>query len=94
MLYLISYDMEDGTSEEYEEVRERLLRLGAKKVLLSQWASNSPLTAPELWQQIEDLFLFDTILKREIGDRLLIAAIDLTPTRTASRNLITELNAL
>ena len=50
MLYLISYDMEDGTSEEYEEVRERLLRLGAKKVLLSQWALNSPLTAPELWQ--------------------------------------------
>ena len=94
MIYLINYDMEQGTREEYQAVEDKLLDMGAKRVLQSQWAINSSLTAPELWRKIEDLFDFALILKTDISDRVLIAAIDLSPTRTVARNLLAELDTL
>ena len=94
MVYLINYDLDEGTDEEYQDIENRLTELGAKRVLLSQWALDSPLTATELWRRIEDLFLFDRRVEGGVGDRLLIAAISLSRTRTTARNLITKLDTL
>lgn len=66
-LYVVSYDL-ISPGRNYEPLYSELLRLGARRILKSQWIIRSPSTALQLrehfWQFIED------------NDRLLVNAID------------------
>ena len=66
-LYIVSYDLLTP-GRNYEPLYSELLRLGATRVLLSQWLVGSPATAMQLrdhfWQYMDP------------NDRLLVNAID------------------
>jgi len=46
--YLISYDLTKDSADAYKALGEELTRLGAKRVLLSQWALRNAATAEQL----------------------------------------------
>lgn len=76
---LISYDLDKGGTKNYAPLEDRLLTLGAKRVLFSQWFLASSLSAELI---CEDLLHF--IDART--DRLLITEI--VRNNIAHRNLM------
>ena len=67
MKYMISYDLE-GQGKDYEGLIGELRRLGAKKIMASQWVLTSDLSADELLRRF--LRFIDP------NDRLLINSIE------------------
>jgi hypothetical protein len=66
--FLVSYDL-DKPGQNYARIISALERLGAVRVLLSQWALNSTLTAVELRNQLRPfLDSNDRMLVTEIKD--------------------------
>ncbi len=42
MKFFISYDLEDGKTKEYRDIKEYLEDLGGRQLFRSQWLINSP----------------------------------------------------
>jgi len=67
-LYLISYDLIGKSYDQYEDLINELRRLGAQKVLLSQWAWRSSDTAVAIRDHLRKfMHPNDRILVNEIG---------------------------
>ena len=67
-LYLVGYDlMNHKTQGEYEELMKELKRLGAQKVLLSQWVLQSNVDAEAIRDRLRKFMHED--------DRMLVAEI-------------------
>jgi hypothetical protein len=68
-LYLISYDLIGKSYDQYEVLINELRRLGAQKVLLSQWVWRSSDSAAVIRDHLRkfDLHPDDRIIVNEIG---------------------------
>ena len=69
MRYIISYDLDNATTEDYNRIAEVLEGLGAQRVLLSQWVTrrtgtNARAIADYVWRQMR------------ANDRLLVTCLD------------------
>ncbi|MXW09307.1 MAG: hypothetical protein F4X47_05545 [Gammaproteobacteria bacterium] len=85
MRYVISYDLVNGTSEDYESLWDALRQAGAKRLLRSQWCLRRHNTTAvalrdHFWQYMES------------GDRLLVTCLD--GSGWASMNLLYDPNKL
>ena len=87
MLYLISYDIRTSRSEDYQDLYDELERIGAERILRSQWVVRRKNTNADR--------LCKRLLRHLPGpnDRLLIVCLDDT-TAWASVNTIVELDVL
>jgi hypothetical protein len=78
VLYLISYDLlNHSKEEEYKELFDELQRLGAKRVLLSQWLWRGSNTSGQIRDHLMQ-FVHTT-------DRILVVEV---PTNWAGNNLL------
>jgi hypothetical protein len=82
-LYIISYDLIGKSYDQYETLIAELHRIGAKRVLLSQWAFRSNNTSEEIR---DHLFPF-----MHANDRLLVTEIT---QNWASRGALIDLNSM
>ena len=82
-LYIISYDLIGKSYDQYETLIAELTRLGAQRVLLSQWALRSNSTS----SQIRD-YLYPFM---HPNDRILVTEIT---ANWASRNALIDLNSV
>ncbi len=80
--YLISYDL-NAPGRNYEALFDELARLGAKRLLLSQWGLRNAATADairaHLWSFMDG------------NDRLLVSTLDVEWT---SQNMINPINEI
>ena len=68
MLFIISYDLVDKGPDDYEDLQAALLKLGAKRILYSQWALRKEGTSAKK--------LRDTLIEFFRGrDRLLVTEV-------------------
>ena len=81
MLYLISYDLIGKSFDQYEDLIKELERLGARRVLLSEWVWRSENTSVEIRDHVR-LFMHP-------NDRLLVSEIT---TNWASINVLYDIN--
>lgn len=81
MKYVISYDL-DLPGKDYTALLNELRRLGATRILLSQWLLNSPNTASQLRDHFRQYI--------DANDRLLVNPLG----AWASWNLMADPNAL
>ncbi len=78
-LYLISYDLlNHKTFGQYEELIQELERIGAKKVLYSEWVMSNTATSIAIRDHLAKYVHTD--------DRILVS--ELSTTNWASRNLL------
>jgi hypothetical protein len=80
--YLISYDL-NAPGRNYEALFDELARLGAKRLLLSQWGLRNPATAvairDHLWSFMDG------------NDRLLVSSLDVD---WATQNVAAPINEI
>ncbi len=68
MLFIISYDLVDKDPEDYKDLKIALRKLGAKKILYSQWALRKESTSVTS--------LYDNLIEFFSGeDRLLVTEV-------------------
>jgi hypothetical protein len=82
MLYLISFDL-NRPGQNYSELDAALVRLGARKVLYSQWVTRSTSSAVQLRDYLRGCM--------DANDRVLVSSLD---SAWAGWNLMTDPNAL
>ena len=78
-LYLISYDINEKDSFEYDALWQRLRELGAVRVLYSEWALEADVNqADTIYRQIapltqlKDRLLVQELTKDAVWDKLLV----------------------
>ena len=79
MDFLIGYDLDNKNidrDKDYDELDDFLCKLGAERVLLSQWAITTDMGAEKLFNLLwSTSYIGDVVRRKRVNDRLLVSVL-------------------